>query len=244
MHPTSLIPWLDPATIIQDAGPWALLVVCAIIFAETAFLIGLILPGDTLLLITGLLVFQGTMTEGRAGILIPVWLVCVCISVAGFLGGEVGYWIGHKGGPAIFERKESGIFSIENVRRTNAFFDRFGAAAVILARFVPIVRSITPILAGVAHLSYRRYTLYNAIGAVVWGSGMTLLGFVLGYIPWLSAFVTEYVDLILLVVVVVSLGSIAVHYLLNRRKARRAGRAPASQDEIEALVADVEHDAE
>lgn len=240
MHPAAVIPFLDPVSIIQAAGPWALLVVCLIIFAETALLIGFVLPGDTLLLITGVLVFTGTMTTEQAGILIPIWLVCLCISVAAFLGGEVGYWIGHKSGPRLFEQKESGLFSIENVRRTNAFFQRFGALAVVLARFVPVVRTVTPIMAGVGHMNYRKYSAYNAIGAIAWGTGITLLGFVLGYIPWLKDFVVEYIDLILIAVVVLTAGSIAVHYFVSRAKARRAGGHEATAEEVEALMVDLD----
>ncbi len=98
--PTSLIPWLDPHAIIVGAGPWALLVVCLIVFAETGLLVGFILPGDTLLIITGLLTFTGTMTPEGTGIQIPIWWVCLAIAVAAFLGGEVGYLIGHNGRPA------------------------------------------------------------------------------------------------------------------------------------------------
>jgi len=242
MHPTALIPWLDPVAILGVGGWIALLVVCAIIFAETALLIGFILPGDTLLLITGVFVFTGTMTSEARGLHIPLWLAALAIAAAAFLGGEVGYWIGHKAGPRIFERRESGVFSIENVRRTNAFFDRFGAAAVILARFVPIVRTVTPILAGVGHMDYRKYSLYNAVGAIAWGAGMTSLGFVLGYIPWLKRFVIDYIDLILIAVVVVSLGSVLVHYLVNRAKARRSGGGAASAEQVERLVEDFDED--
>ncbi|WP_395638743.1 DedA family protein [Pseudolysinimonas sp.] len=223
---SGLIPWLDPAAIIQAAGPWALLVVCLIVFAETALLVGFILPGDTLLVITGLLTFTGTMTASQAGILIPIWLVCLSIAVAAFLGGEVGYLIGHKAGPRIFERRESGLFSKENVIRTNKFFDRFGPLAVIIARFVPVVRTFTPIAAGVGHMNYRKYSLYNAIGAIIWGGGLTFAGFLLGYIPVLADFVTEYIDLILLFAVACAIVPTAYHYIrsvLKARKARKLG---------------------
>jgi len=238
--PKALIPWLDPTTIINDAGPWALLVVCAIIFAETALLVGFVLPGDTLLLITGVLVFTGTMTHERAGILIPLWLVCLCIAAAAFAGGEVGYLIGHKAGPRVFERKESGLFSIENVRRTNRFFHRFGGIAVVLARFVPVVRTIAPVMAGVGHMGYRKYTLYNAIGALLWGAGLTVVGFVLGYIPWLKDIVVNYIDLILILAVLVTAVPTIIHFLLARRRARRDGGATLSDEEAQALVVDLE----
>ena len=105
MHSLALIPWLDPELIINAAGPWALLVVCFIVFAETGLLVSFLLPGDTLLIISGLL----THTNDIFGV--NIWIVCLLIALAAFVGGEVGYLIGHKGGPAVFERKESGLFS-------------------------------------------------------------------------------------------------------------------------------------
>lgn len=225
--PTALIPWLDPHGIIVAAGPWALLTVCLIVFAETALLVGFILPGDTLLIITGLLTFTGTMTAEGTGIQIPIWIVCLSIAASAFIGGEVGYLIGHKVGPRIFERRESGLFSRENVERTNKFFERFGPLAIVLARFVPIVRTFAPIAAGVAHMNYKRYSLYNAIGALIWGAGLTFGGFLLGYVEPLADFVIEYIDVILLIAVACAVVPTAFHYIqsvLKARKARREGR--------------------
>ena len=124
--------------------------------------------------------------------------MCLAIAAAAFLGGEVGYLIGHKLGPRVFEKKESGLFSVKNVERTNAFFERFGGLAVIVARFVPIVRTFAPVAAGVGHMNYKKYSLYNAIGALIWGAGLTFAGFLLGYIPPVADFVTKYIDVILL----------------------------------------------
>lgn len=240
---TGLIPWLDPAEIINAAGPWALLVVCLIVFAETALLVGFILPGDTLLIITGVLTFTGTMLppDERVGILIPIWWVCAAIAAAAFIGGEVGYLIGHKVGPAIFERRESGLFSKENVIRTNRFFDRFGPLAVVVARFVPVVRTFTPIAAGVGHMNYKRYSLYNAIGALIWGAGLTFAGFLLGYIPPLKDFVVEYIDVILLIAVATAIVPTVYHYIrsvLKARAARRAGVQPLTKEEAVADLFD------
>lgn len=237
--PGALIPWLDPHGIITGAGPWALLVVCLIVFAETALLVGFILPGDTLLIITGVLTFTGTMVDPPVGILIPIWLVCLSIAVAAFVGGEVGYLIGHKAGPKIFERRESGLFSKENVIRTNKFFDRFGPLAVIVARFVPVVRTFTPIAAGVGHMNYRKYSLYNAVGALIWGAGLTFIGFLLGYIPPLKDFVIDYIDVILLLAVALAVIPTAFHYIrsvLKARKARREGVQPLNDEEATADI--------
>ncbi|MBW8763607.1 MAG: VTT domain-containing protein [Microbacterium sp.] len=243
--PTALIPWLDPETIIAGAGPWALLVVCFIVFAETGLLIGFLLPGDTLLVISGLLSHPiGNSEHGVFGI--NVWLVALLIGLSAFVGGEVGYLIGHKGGPAVFERKESGLFSRKNVERTNAFFERFGGITVILARFVPIVRTFAPVAAGVGHMPWRKYTLYNLIGAILWGFGLTMFGYVIGFIPPVAWFVKEYIDLILLAAV----GGTALvtlwHYLSERYKAKKA--LAAGEDvvtdaaEAEALALDLDGD--
>ena len=235
--PTALLPFLDPEGIITSAGPWALLVVCLIVFAETALLVGFILPGDTLLLITGLLAFY-------PGIGFDIWFVCLAIAVAAFVGGEVGYLIGHKAGPAIFERKESGLFSIENVKRTNAFFERFGPIAVVLARFVPVVRTMAPIAAGVGHMPYKRYTLYNAIGALLWGAGLTFIGYLLGYVPMIGDFVREYIDIILIIAVLSAIVPTVFHYLQSRRKAKKAAMHAVSHAEAKALVLDLDENPE
>ena len=239
MAPTALIPWLDPANLIEGFGPWALLGVCIIVFAETGLLLGFLLPGDTLLVITGLLTFTGTMVANGQGIQIPIWWVCLAISAAAFLGGEVGYLIGHKAGPRIFERKETGLFSIENVKRTNSFFERFGGLAVIVARFVPIVRTFAPVAAGVGHMDYKKYSFYNAIGAIIWGSGLTFAGYLLGYIPPVAAFVTDYIDVILLAAVAIAIVPTIFHYIQSVIKARRHNAETTNTAETtDALVLD------
>jgi len=233
----ALIPWLDPESIITSAGPWALLVVCLIVFAETGLLVGFLLPGDTLLIITGLLAFYPGILIGDFRL--DIWWVALAIGVAAFLGGEVGYLIGHRVGPRIFERKETGLFSVENVKRTNAFFDRFGGLAVILARFVPIVRTFAPVAAGVGHMNYKKYSLYNFIGAIIWGVGLTTAGYLLGYVPVLGDFVRSYIDVILLCAVAIAVIPTVFHYIQSMVKARRK-RAAGIVDEAqaEALVLD------
>lgn len=230
MHQTALIPWLDPETIITIAGPWALLVVCLIVFAETGLLVGFILPGDTLLIIAGLL----THTNLVFGV--DIWVVALLIGLAAFAGGEVGYLIGHKGGPALFERKDSGLFSRKNVARTNAFFQRFGGMTIIVARFVPIVRTFAPVAAGIGHMPWRRYTLYNFIGAVIWGVGLTMLGYVIAYIPWVRDVVTQYIDLILLAAVAGTALVVVWHYIRERRAVRRELAAGVPEPAIEPQV--------
>lgn len=229
---SALIPWLDPNTLIAGFGAFALIGVAFIVFAETGLLVGFLLPGDTLLVITGLLAFPGD----KQLIQIDIWWVAGAIGLAAFLGGEVGYLIGHKAGPRIFERKETGLFSIENVRRTNHFFERFGGLAVILARFVPIVRTFAPVAAGVGHMNYRKYSLYNLIGALIWAAGLTVGGYLLGYIPPVANFVSNYIDIILLGAVVVTLIPTVYHYVQSSRKARKANREGLERPNAEELT--------
>ncbi len=232
---TALLPWLDPAAIITNSQPWALLVVCFIIFAETGLLIGFLLPGDTLLIMAGLL-SHSTPAAPNGVFGINAWWVALAIGVAAFIGGEVGYFIGHKAGPSIFERKDSGIFSKKNVERTNAFFERFGGLTVILARFVPVVRTFAPIAAGVGHMPWKKYSLYNLIGAVIWGIGLTRLGYAVGYIPFIRDIVTEYIDVILILAVAGTAIFIAIHYFRERAAAKREGAVTPA--EAEALTLD------
>ena len=192
-------------------------------FSETGLLVGFLLPGDTLLIISGVLTFSNVID-------MPIWVVCLSIAFAAFLGGESGYLIGRKAGQRVFERKESGVFSMENVRRTNGFFERFGGLAVIVARFVPIMRTFVPVAAGVGKMDARKYSLYNAIGALTWGAGLTYAGFLLGYIPPLKDFVVEYIDLILLTAVAVTLIPTIYHYVRSSLKARKLRDAALPTD--------------
>jgi len=218
--PLAALAWLDPESLLASFGPWAVLGVCALVVAETGLLVGFLFPGDTLLVITGIL---AATHPGALGL--PVGVIAVLVGVAAFAGGELGYLIGHRVGPRVFERKESGLFSRANVQRTNAFFERFGPVAVILARFVPVVRTFAPLAAGVAHMGYRRYSLYNAVGALAWGTGVTLLGWGIGHIPPVAGFVSRSIDLILLGAVVATVLPIGAHYLVTARRARLADAA-------------------
>ncbi|MDT0179942.1 DedA family protein [Microbacterium sp. ARD31] len=243
MQSIALIPWLDPAAIIATAGPWALLVVCFIVFAETGLLVGFLLPGDTLLIMAGLLSHPSEVApNGVFGV--SAWVVALLIGLSAFVGGEVGYLIGHKGGPAVFERKESGVFSRRNVERTNAFFERYGGLTIILARFVPIVRTFAPVAAGVGHMPWHRYSLYNFIGAVIWGFGLTMIGYGIGFIPGVGDLVTEYIDVILLAAVAGTIVFVVWHYFAERNKARKAEAAGedvvTDADEARELVLDPE----
>ena len=206
---------LDPQALIDGAGPWALLGVCAIVFAESGLLIGFFLPGDTLLFFTGVLTLTGHIPQ-------PLWLIILCVSFAAILGDQVGYSIGKRSGPAIFERRESGLFSRASVTRTQHFFDRFGPAAVTAARFVPVVRTFAPVAAGVGKMRRSTFTAYNILGAVLWSAGVILIGFGLGHIPGVAQFVSAYLDVILIGIVVLSVGPVLFRMIVLQLRRRKA----------------------
>jgi membrane-associated protein len=229
LHYTSLIPWLSPGHLLHDFGSFAVLGVCLIIFVETAFLIGFLLPGDSLLLITGLLSFPGK----HQFIHVDIWWVALAIGAAAFLGGEVGHFIGRKAGPRIFERKETGFFSRENVDRTNAFFERFGGFAIVVACFVPVIRTFAPVAAGVGRMSYRQYGTFNLIGAFLWAAVISVGGFLLGFIPPVADFVAHYIDIILLAAIVIAIVPTTYHYVRAARKARKATGTVATGTDLD-----------
>jgi len=204
--------WLDPQYIIESLGPWALLGVALILFAECGLLVGFFLPGDSLLFITGLAV-----TTGLIGT--PLWLVCVILVVAAFLGNVCGYWIGRKAGPAIFDKPNSKLFKRENVDRTQAFFDKYGNRAIVLGRFVPIVRTFITVMAGVGRMDAKRFFTFSAIGAVAWAAGVTLLGAALGQIQ----FVRDNIEAMLILVVLISVIPIAIEFIKARREKKGLG---------------------
>ena len=211
--------FLDPEWLISTFG---LLGILAIVFAESGLLIGFFLPGDSLLFTAGLLTADGEY------ITYPLWLVCLLITVAAIAGDQVGYAFGKKVGPALFRRPNSRLFKQENLLKAHGFFEKYGARSIVLARFVPIVRTFTPIVAGVSGMRYRTFVVYNVIGGVLWGTGVTVLGFFLGQIP----FVKEHIELILIGIVFISVIPIAIE-LLRARLAARRGTTPAEQAEME-----------
>ena len=188
--------WLNPQIFLADPAlaPWVVLLVCGIVFAETGLLVGFFLPGDSMLFTAGLLVATGTIKFN-------IWAFAALIIVAAILGNQTGYLIGSKAGPAIFNKPNSKLFKRENVEKAHAFFEKHGGKALILARFVPIIRTFVPVIVGVAQMNKQKFFLYNVIGALLWGGGVTLLGYVLGNrVPW----VRENLDIIFIAIVLLS----------------------------------------
>jgi membrane-associated protein len=198
--------WLQPAVIIEWLGPWAVIGLALIVFAECGLLLGFFLPGDSLLFTAGLFVAQGAI---RA----PLWLVCVILVASAFIGNAVGYYIGRAAGPAIFDKPESRLFKPKHVVRTQGFFDKYGTRAIVLGRFVPIVRTFITVMAGVGQMNSRRYLTYSFLGGVLWAAGVTLLGFWLGQF----AFVRDNIELMLLLIVFLSVVPIVVEIIRARR---------------------------
>ena len=196
--------WLNPAVFLNDPalGPWVLLLVCGIVFAETGLLVGFFLPGDSMLFTVGMLIATGTIH-------IPLWLFASAIFVCAFAGDQTGYIIGRKTGPALFKKPDSRFFSQKNVEHAHAFFEKFGGRAVILARFVPVVRTFVPVIAGVAKMNHKTFVLFNLIGAALWGVGVTLLGYWLGQFEWVG----KNIDIIFIAIVFISVIPIGVELL-------------------------------
>ncbi|MGP9607845.1 DedA family protein [Glutamicibacter sp. 287] len=215
--------WLNPNVFLRDPalGPWVMLLVCGIVFAETGLLVGFFLPGDSMLFTVGLLIASGTLD-------ISLWLFALAIFVCAFAGDQTGYIIGKKSGPAIFKKPDSRFFSQANVERAHEFFERFGGRAVILARFVPVVRTFVPVIAGVAKMNHKTFVFYNLVGALLWGVGVTLLGYWLGQISWIE----ENVDIIFILIVLISVIPIFVELLKARMasKKKAANRSDAIDD--------------
>jgi membrane protein DedA with SNARE-associated domain len=209
--------WLDPNHLLADVGSGALWVCLAIIFAECGLLVGFFLPGDTLLFSVGLFVSQGLVPQ-------PLIVVCIVLSAGALLGNAVGYEIGRRAGPAIFTRPNSRLFSQHNVERAHAFFDRYGVRAVVLARFVPIVRTFITVVAGVGRMDRRLYLAFSAIGGIVWATGVTLLGYFLGHVAFVRQHIQPHLDLILIGVVVVSVLPALAH-IASSRGSGPTGRA-------------------
>ncbi|MFH8621462.1 DedA family protein [Streptomyces vietnamensis] len=199
--------WLDPDYLI---GTFGLIGVLVIVFAESGLLIGFFLPGDSLLFTTGLLVTTNKLDK-------PLWLVCTLVVIAAVLGDQAGYLFGRKVGPALFSRPDSKLFKQENVEKAHEFFEKHGPKSLILARFVPIVRTFTPIIAGVSRMSYRSFLVFNLVGGLLWGAGVTLLGASLGNVE----FVHKHIEMILVGIVLISVIPVAIELLRARSQAKK-----------------------
>ena len=204
---SEILHFLNPEYLLETFGQLFFAIACLMIFAETGLLAGFFLPGDSLLFALGLFIATGQID-------VPLWLGVLLLALSAFAGDQTGYWIGRKLGPAVFNKPKSKLFKPENVEAAHKFFERYGSRAVILAHFVPIMRTFIPVSAGIAKLEWRKYTLYNLIGILAWAVGVTLLGAWLGTNPW----VRQNLELVLIGFVVISFIPIALEVLRNWRK--------------------------
>jgi membrane-associated protein len=209
----ALLPgWLDPHTIVEHGGLW---LVAAIVFAESGLLIGFFLPGDSLLFITG---FLTSKPEGLPQIDQPLPLVLLVLFVAAVLGDQVGYLFGRKVGPTLFDRPKSRLFNPANVDKAHLFFERHGSKTIVMARFVPIVRTFAPIVAGVGQMKYRTFVAYNIVGGLLWAVGVTTLGYFLGQVD----VIRDNVEMAAIAIVAASFIPIIVEVVKHRRQAAQA----------------------
>jgi len=225
---------LDPKELIDKVG---LIGIWLIVFAESGLLIGFFLPGDSLLFTAGFFASKPDSIPDELHLaLLPLLIGCFVAAVA---GDQVGYLFGKRVGPALFRRPDSRFFKQENVDKAQAFFDKHGSKTIVLARFVPIVRTFTPIIAGVSNMKYRTFVMFNVIGGAMWALGITMLGYFLGQVDVIE----ENLEITILAIVAVSL----IPMVLEVVKARREKRHTFSDLEIAAdlagdVIEDEDHD--
>jgi membrane-associated protein len=198
--------FLDPEKVLVAAGTIGLI---AIVFAESGLLFGFFLPGDSLLFTAGLFASQGKLN------LAVILLGCFVAAVA---GDQVGYAFGNRVGPTLFRRPDSRFFKQEHVEKAQGYFERYGSKTIVLARFVPIVRTFAPIVAGVGTMPYRTFLTFNLLGGLLWTFGVTLLGYFLGNVAWIK----EHLELAILGIVALSIVPILIEVLRSRRAGAKA----------------------
>lgn len=197
--------FLDPVKLLAAVGTIGLF---AVIFAESGLLIGFFLPGDSLLFTAGLFAAQGKLN-------LP--LILVGCFIAAVTGDQVGYAFGNRVGPALFRRPDSRFFKQEYVEKAQGYFDKYGSKTIVLARFVPVVRTFAPVVAGVGSMPYRTFVTFNILGGLLWAVGVTLLGYFLGEIK----VVEENLEIAILAIVGLSIVPILIELMRTRRAARR-----------------------
>ncbi len=204
----------DPAALFELVRWGGYVALVAIVFTETGLLIGFFLPGDSLLITAGLVAAAGGL---------DIWWLNILLSVAAIVGDSVGYAIGYRTGPRIFTREDSRWFNRTHLVRTREFYERHGGKTIVLARFIPIIRTFAPVVAGVGRMEYRRFLMYNVLGGIGWVASMTWAGYLLGHaIPDIG----RYLHVVIVVVVILSLIPIGLEWW----KARAARRHTVARD--------------
>ncbi len=208
LNAVNFIDWFKhPDQLLESMGPWVLLGVAIIVLVESGILFPL-LPGDSLIFAAGLLHVQLGLN---------LWLLIGVILIAAFVGAQTGYFIGREWGRKLF-KPDARILKTQYIEQSEKFFDKYGGRALVIGRFVPFVRTFVPIAAGVAKFSYGRFVLFNPLGSVVWGVGVTLAGALLGDVP----FVKDNFSVIIILIVLVSVLPVVFEYWKSKSKSKRA----------------------
>lgn len=204
-----------PAGLKELIGWGGIPVMTAIVFAETGLLVGFFLPGDSLLFVAGFL------ASPAGGHTISLFWLQVCLITAAIVGDTVGYWVGAKAGPPIFNRPQSRFFRRDHLLAAHAFYERHGGKTIILARFIPLMRTFAPVVAGAAYMNYRKFLFFNVFGGIGWVMSMTLLGYYLGRIEW----VEKNLEKAVIIVILLSISPMVIHFVQERRRKAKLARA-------------------
>jgi membrane-associated protein len=217
---------LDPEHLIDTVG---LLGVFLIVFAESGLLIGFFLPGDSLLFTAGF--FASGPSSIPESLHLPLIPLLIGLAIAAIAGDQVGYLFGSKVGPSLFRRPDSRFFKQSHVEKAQAYFEKYGSKTIVLARFVPVVRTFTPIIAGVSNMHYRTFVTYNIVGGMLWAVGITLLGYFLGQVD----FIADNLEITILAIVAISCLPVVIEVMRHRRNSKAetaiaAGSTPSTPD--------------
>jgi len=182
-----------------------------IIFSETGLMVGFFLPGDSLLVTAGLLTYRGDIGTN-------VFMTCILLTCAAICGNSLGYFIGSKAGPMLFRKEKSLLFNPKHLKTAHEFYERHGGKAIIMAQFVPIFRTFTPVVAGIGAMNYRRFISFNIVGAIAWIHGMVLLGYLLGNV---FPKAVKHIDQLIIIIIVISLLPMIIHYFMEKRRKQK-----------------------
>jgi membrane-associated protein len=194
--------------VIQDYGQWTYLILFLIVFCETGLVVTPFLPGDSLLFVAGAFAALGSLNL--------VW-VLVLLSVAAILGDTINYWVGNYIGPKVFQMQNSRIFKKEYLDRTHQFYEKYGPITIVIGRFVPIIRTFAPFLAGVGSMTYGKFLTYNVVGGIFWIFSFTLGGYFFGNLP----FVKNNFTLVIFAIIIISVMPTVIEYFRQRKAARK-----------------------
>jgi membrane-associated protein len=199
----------NPEWIMLHGG---LYIVMFIVFAETGLFIGFFLPGDTLLFITGMIIAHTVPPDLAPFLYLFYWIGL--ISFAGVVGNYIGYWFGKKSGPLLFERRETWLFKRKHLFQAKEFYEKRGGGAIVLARFLPIVRTFAPIIAGIVHMDFRKFSFYNIVGCLAWVGSIVTAGFLLGENEWVKG----NLEKIVIGIVVITTAPVLIRMIAGNKK--------------------------